>query len=182
MHEICSVPRTQMDRLKILRSSNDSSTAFATIIPTLTDPRNDSDSANVVEYPSSKEGVVADRIKVIPFGAGSDTDTFDMRLWAWDFLKETGTLGGIWIPTLLCDVSLALSTPVGIASHKPVNTDRFVDSVTINHGDDNVNIRELSSAENLISYFVIDMEGAELLQFDFDMTGATNGNCLYKFF
>lgn len=174
---------TRAGHWQLLRTSNDSSASFATVVPTLTDPGSSSytDYLNVVKAPAADLDISPNLMQIMPFGAGSDADTFDLRMYGFDYYNH-GSKVKQWLPYLLCDLSLTLSTPVGAGSALPTSSSRFCDTLTINHGAENVHLSGISNAENMPLAVTIDVFGCHYVQFDFDMTGATSGNVMFRWF
>jgi hypothetical protein len=163
---------------------NSTATSFAAKIPTVTRPFAD--------------GVImvngADTLEVQPFGAGSDNDTFDIRVTGWRkavpsspeqrlgpggrsaFIEPAG--GVLWIPKVICEISCTLSAIIGIAGAVAINTDRSADTLTLNKG---VALLDTVVADSAGASFLCDVSGSELIEITFDMTGATNGNALVAF-
>lgn len=152
-----------------LLSTNDSSTSFASRIITATKP-----STNIIE----REGVITENlIELVFFGAGSDDQTFDARLIGWN---RTNGSAAVWIPTPIAQLSCTLCTAVGVAGGDVVASDRFVDTITGASWNPSGGVEIVSPTGNIIAHVLVDMKGSELLQVDWDMTGATSGNCLYR--
>lgn len=178
--------------------TNTTSSAFTSIIPTITEP-------TAVNPGESGSGIfnlapggcdsIPDAMLVYFFGAGADNDTFDVRLWGWDRIGSVqGTM--LWTPSPIASFTCTLSQAVGIAAADIINTDRFVDTIVVNAIAPqpfipNVNatpaaeyfgtIKINSPANNFRGFAIVPLLGYEKIQFDFDMTGATNGNALFRF-
>ena len=131
---------------------------------------------------------------ILPFGAGSDTNTFDIRVYGWSkILKGAGNAASgatldLWVPILLTQETVTLSTPVGLAN-SPINTTTpagdtvlFPDTLAANAITGTDNIERISPANNLMAGAVaVDLFGSEKIEIRFDMTGATSGNALFRF-
>lgn len=175
--------------------TNTTEASFASIVPTLTEPV----AVNIGEVGSGifnlvpgGFGKVPDAVLVGFFGAGSDNDTFDVRLWGWD---RIGSVTVEWIPRPLASFSCTVSGTTGVAGGAIVNTDRIVDTIVVNAiapqpfipGVDasaaaitRGTIRIMSPANNMMAWAFVPVYGCEKIQFDFDMTGATNGNAVFR--
>ena len=176
--------------LKVLATSATDAT-FPSKIPTVTEPTG----AGVLDL-ASQGGVVPSRIVVLPFGAGADNTTFDMRIIGWRKLGALPTPGELWIPTVLAQVSCTLSAAIGIAGAPLVATDRFADTIILHAtitaqgkttdtdsagAASTGRIVFTSPANDLVAHFTVELEGCQKVEFTFDMTGATNGNALVSF-
>lgn len=174
------------------RNVNCTDTSFPSKIPTVTEPTGTgltATDASVVDLVGGvRVGASGKNAMVLAFfGAGSDTNTFSARLIGWNPLETdrgapvtSGTQ--LWIPTVLCEVSVALSVQVGIAAKALINTDRIADTITIvgTTANAGVNINIVSPANDTMAYLLIDLMGFMKAELTFDMTGATDGNALYR--
>lgn len=156
-----------------VRTTNATDSSFPSRISTITTPASDGVIGN-----ASGVGQVPNNLSLIFFGAGSDNDTFSARVIGW---AKGNTL---WLPTILTQLDCTLSTAVGVAGTDVLDTERFADTIAIasGFGSDGVNVRPLSPANNTIAHVVVDLEGHALWEVTFDMTGATSGNALYRWF
>ncbi len=172
--------------LQLALVANSTATSFATLISTITEPSG----TGVHSFLATLR---RDKLLVSFFGAGADDSTFDARIVAWDRI-ESSTLT-LWVPRVLCSLSLTLSTQVGIAGAKVVATDRFADTMVVHATvapqpvfTDLVSaaaatrgtVEIFSPANNLIAWAKVPVNAPTKIQFDFDMTGATNGNALFR--
>jgi len=113
-------------------------------------------------------------LEVLLFGAGADNATLGARILGW---RKISTL---WVPTILADLSGTLSTSVGVASAAVLNTDRFVDTVTINGG---INVATGYAAQNQPLVIQLDVSGYSKVELITTTGGsATNVNALYAAF
>lgn len=175
---------------KKLLSTNDTSTSFASKIPTLTEPTG----VNVVTLAQAGQGTIAHKIGLVFFGAGNDDTTFEARLIGW---RRAGPLPStaLWIPNVICQFACTLGTSVGVTGGDAVATDRFVDTLALAStviqpkttdtdaaGAASTGLVEFTSpANNLVAMAWLPLLGFQKFEVSFDMTGATNGNCFYTF-
>ncbi len=165
-----SLSVTEVNEWLELLDANDASTSFASTVPTATEPTGD----NVIQL-SRLGATVCQNLMLAFFGAGSDNQTFDARVYGWQ------QVAGLWVPTLLAQLSCTLSSVVGVAGYPVINTERFVDTYTLASGfNSNVSVEVVSPASNTIGHVLVDVRGFSKIQIDFDMTGATSGNALCK--
>jgi hypothetical protein len=179
------------------RVTNTTDTSFPTRIPTATEPSGLGDAAaqttSAVFDLSRGQGASGgntqyNRALIVPFGAGSDTQTFDMRILGWYSIKSR--TGGdnpntrLWVPIPLAQITCSLSLQVGVAGKVNVATDVFCDTLAIGTTTANqgVSIDVVSGANDLTAHLVVDLKGAQKLELTFDMTGATSGNALVGFY
>ena len=180
------------------RNVNSTETSFASKIPTATEPTGTgitATDASVVDLSGGKASMLGaggpqqNGMALCFFGAGSDTNTFSARLIGWNPLQTDRDAAvsantNLWIPTPLFEVSVALSLQVGIAGKALINTDRFADTITLTGTTANagVNINIVSPANDTIGYLYVDLAGFMKAELIFDMTGATDGNALYRLY
>lgn len=113
---------------------------------------------------------VPDRLKVIPVGGTTENQTFDMRIWGWNKLATTNH----YVPTFLVHVSATVgSVPIAALGAGAM----IVDTLLLVAGTSNVDVLH-SPANNTPAYAIIKVQGCQYMDFDWDMTGATNGNAL----
>jgi len=175
-----------MQRSDLARALATSSTAtsFATLISTLTEPSGD----GVFSFKT----VIPEELMVSFFGAGADNTTFDARIVGWD---KIGTTTPLWVPRILASFSCTLSAQVGVTGAALVSTDRFADTLTMNSTAPQAKFTDtdgagaatrgtvpiFSPANDLIAWAKVPLCGVDKIQFDFDMTGATNGNAVFRY-
>lgn len=113
------------------------------------------------------------QIIVWPFGVGADDITFSMRIvGSWK-----GELS--WGQSVLFSCTNVCSTAVGVAGGDVLATDRYSDSITLVDGAAE-NIINTTTA-NTPALALVDMLGAQYIHFQFNMTGATSGNCMFAY-
>lgn len=175
------------------RQTNTTDASVPARIPQVATPSGKGDNAaqataSAVFDLSSAEGGRAEvhsnrnRIIVVPFGAGSDTNTFTMRVIGWRrvFDRNIGSRddNALWIPVTLAEFTCTLSTPVGVVNKVLPATDRFADTIALagTSGNDDVDISITSPADNTIAHAVIDMKGFQKVELTFG-TGSSATSC-----
>lgn len=127
------------------------------------------------------QGAIRSGILVIPYGTGSDDNTFSVRVIAWNVIGSNTPGTQLWVPLVLAEVQCTLGTTTGIAGCQVANTELFADTITLTTGNANVSIDINSPADNTIAHFVIGVKGAQKLEFNFTTGGvATDCNCLWR--
>lgn len=126
---------------------------------------------------------------VAPFGAGSDTNTFSMRVIGWRraFDRDIGARddNAIWIPVVLAEILCTLSTPVGLADKVLNASQRFCDTLALTGttANDDVDISITSPANDTVGHFVIDLKGFQKVELTFTTGGsATSCNALVAWY
>lgn len=124
-------------------------------------------------------------IIIVPFGTGSDTNTFLMRLIGWRVVGGDAPLTQLWIPVPIVDLTCTLSTPVGVAGMIIDANNRFCDTLAIANtiGTNGVSVDVCSNGANLIAHAVIDMKGFQLVEATFDRnSSASSCNSLWAYY
>ena len=111
-------------------------------------------------------GKVASQIRVIPFGDDAANETFNGRVihWAKDQAK------GVWIPTELVTFAVTL----GAATL--VNTEFFADTIVYTSGIAEADLTIVSPADDTRAWLLLDIMGADKIEFQVDTVLALNGN------
>lgn len=75
-------------------------------------------------------------ITILPFGTGSDNNTFGMKVLGWKQTNIPTTPGvlSLWIPHELITFALTLSAAVGVSGTQIGSTQRFADTITSTGG------------------------------------------------
>lgn len=135
-------------------------TTFKTVAPTKTRFTTDNSSAatNFFAGPVPKD---ANFVYIAPIGTNADAETFDMRVYGISPVEESiaqtpkavDTI--LWVPALIVQVAVILSTPVGVSGELVTDSHYFADTITYSYGDDQVKI--VDNGQNMIAYFVVDI-------------------------
>ena len=179
------------------RVTNSTDANFPTIAPTTTEPTGIGDAVaqttkgvfNLYSHADNTgAGVSQNLVCIVPFGTGSDTNTFLMRVIGWRLACDrpaTGnprdSLNTVWIPVNLAAFTCTLSTPVGVAGRSVIATERFCDTIALTgtQGNDDISIDIVSPANDTIGHVVVDMKGSQKLELIFDRnSSATACNAL----
>lgn len=165
---------TRAVKLKKALAANSDATAFSNPAASLAEPSG----ASVTDVVGEPGVSAPNRLVVIPFGTDAENETFDMRVFGYD---SSGTSVGLWVPLLLCDVTCTLGAAAGVGSGLVTDSELFADTITVNTGNEDVDVWAVSNAEDMVAHFVVDLKGCRKVAWAFDMTGAASGNALYKF-
>lgn len=168
---------------RLVRSANDSSSAFAAKLPTAAKPWG----GGVIDLGgfgvANQNGIL-----LAPFGTGSDGNTFSLRVLAWHWISDptiTKALTTLWVPFLLCELSVTLSSAnPGVAGTVVGSSNYFAKSISLTTGNANVSAETVSPATGgILAHAAADMKGAEMIEVIFSTgSSATDCNALYKFF
>lgn len=156
--------------------------AFATVIPTITEPVT-TDSAT----PTSNSIVFTPGrtyTDIIFGGTGNDDTTIDWKVWGFRQLNkvpsDTTSLTVLWVPTYLGKIVTTLSTAVGIAASTALNTFRFADTLVVSENE-TTRLTVWSPTGNVIGHAKLLNSGYEKILLDPDLTGASAANAFYAF-
>jgi len=159
-------------------AANATNATFPSKVPTITKPSG----AGVIELCSPDKGAVAQNgIVLIPYGTGSDNNTFELRVIGWRLVTNDEGKAGLWIPVLLVELHCTLSAAVGVAGATVVNTERFADTISLTTGNDDVSVDIVSPTGEIIAHAMLDLKGFNLVETTFSINsgGTTDMNCLY---
>lgn len=168
-----------VNQLQKSLSANSTATAFSGKAATTTKPSG----SGVFDLLDSALGLhigekISKFIQLIPYGAGADTTTFSMRLWGW---SQTNDDTEVWIPQLLAELSCTLAAGTPGADFTALTASNYgCDTITLVAGDQDADI--ISPANDTPGSAAVHLRGSELIEFTYDMTGATSGNCLWRVF
>lgn len=166
-----------------LAATNLATDDFAALVPTATAPSGDGmiEWAGGMSIPTGgRDWVIGPTnhapnwLQVIPFGAGDEDSTFDLRVTGWSRTEDSS----LWVPVTLAQVTCTLSAAVGVAGKLVINTERFADTIVQVLGSDSMQI--LSPADDTIASVLIDGMGFRYLQITADLGTATGANALIK--
>lgn len=170
---------------KVLATSA-TDTSYPSRIPTLTEPTG----AGVIELglPGAIGGIVPCRVILVPYGLGSDTDAFEMKVLGWRRLGIGPSPALLWIPTPLGSFTCTMTIQTGIAGSVILNTERFCDTIAI--VKEPVTVADVtaagvttrfSPADDTIGWIEMELRGVEKIEFIFDLAGGTtSANCLFS--
>lgn len=149
------------------------STASSFTAPTCVSSTSNTDAPTTTAIKST-----GNAMNVLPFGAGSDTQTFSMRVIGYS-KHQTSASAKQWVPHIICQLACTLCPQTGAtATTKPTSSELICDTITITNGTKSAVVDTQFADTAAIA--VVDITGYEYIDFTFDMTGATSGNCLYQ--
>ena len=145
-------------------TTNSTATSFGALNEQVDEPSGD----GIIKVDGNISGFVSSQLRVIPFGDDAANETFSGRITHW----AKSQADNVWIPTEL----LTFAATLGAATL--VNTEFFADTITLTTGL-TTDTTLVSNADDLRAWFLLDLMGAQLIQFQVDLTGALNGNFYY---
>ena len=135
--------------------------SFKSMIPSVTRFTTQDTSAGVAtNFFGAPIPPCANYLYIAPLGTNADAEAFDLQVWGICPVGETVdqdpnlTSTILWVPALMVQVAVTLSTPVGISGETPSDSHYFADTITFSYGDDDVKI--VDNGQNHVSYFVLD--------------------------
>lgn len=106
---------------------------------------------------------------VVPYGAGAENDTFDMRINGVWRIDNAGTTEYVVQP--LAQIAVTLSATTGSALRAITASYRFADTLSSTFGSTSNII--VSPGSDVTGYALIDLKGCEWFVLDFDLGGTT---------
>jgi hypothetical protein len=176
-----------------LRTTNSTDASYPTRTPTNTAPSGIGDAAAqttsaVIDLTAAqpKDGPSQNTVLLVPFGVGSDTNTFKMRVIGWrvayERAAEENPLTALWVPVILGEFTCTLSTPTGATGTIISTSNRFCDTITIvgTSANDDVSVDIVSPANDTIAHVALTLKGSQKLEVTFDLnSSATSANTLF---
>lgn len=157
-------------------STDATSTSFTAKIPVATEPSGVAIHNLLSEALGWGGGVmVPSHLQLVPYCTAANDITFDFRVFGWN--KVAGL--SIWVPQLLIDVSVVAGNMAGTV----ILANSFMaDTLTVNDGpaDNGLWRSIIDCQEDLPASIVIHTRGCQYIEFDFDATGATAMNVLFR--
>jgi len=178
---------TMSDRFRRVRQTNCTDNGFPSRLIQAARPSGNGNSAAqatasaVFDLGTDMAGSAAQNGLVLkPYGAGSNNNTFSLRVIGWRKIDEGDPATSIWDPTVLCELAVTLSsTPIGLAGKVILATDLFADTIAVTYGNANVSVEAVSPANDIAAHAVVDLKGFQLVEVTFTTGGsATNCNAL----
>jgi hypothetical protein len=175
--------QTESMRFRRVRRTNSTETSFASRVPTATEPKSAASATATSQEVTdlltqgSANGGVQTRGLFVFFGAGTEDTTFSARVIGWRVIGSDPE-ADLWVPVVLAEFACTLSATVGVAGTPCVATDRFVDTITLVTGNDDVSVDFVSPTADEIAHAVVDLKGFAKVEVSFDLTGATDANAL----
>lgn len=149
---------------------NSTDSSFPARVATITEPTG----SGVIELTRGPTDQSFNNLLVVPYALGSDNDTFNVLALGWR------QVSGLWLPVTLAQVACTCCTLVGVAAQAVLNTEHFVDTITLTYGNAGVSVEVVTNANNLIAHFMVDCKGFEKVELIFDLgTTPTSMNALY---
>lgn len=135
-----------------------------------------------INAPSWSGGLLANSVKLIPFGVGTSGQTFTLAVYGWDLAQPAGSSAStpLWVPTLLASFTCTHGTQVGIANSVVGSTQNFCGTIALVTGNANVSNEVLSAGTGLISHIIVDAKGSALVECRFTVGTNTSCNTLAK--
>jgi hypothetical protein len=166
-------------------NSNQATGSYVSRIPTVTEPIQD----GVIDL-WQQSAIVQRHVMVIPYGLGTVDDTFLMRILAWRLIGDYDTpKGDLWIPTVIGEYGCTLGALTGVAGAPILNTELFVDAITITSEGTYTAVTTRTGAtriyapgDDLVAHLVVCLDGAQKVEFLFQQsTNTPTMNALVAF-
>ena len=181
--------------LRKVRAVNYTTNGYPTLIPRTTEPgpataggpqivdAGTATGQSIINLCNRKGGNAPNGVLLLPFGIGSNNNTFSMRVIGWRQVGEDTPSTMLWIPVPLVEVQVTISsTQIGIAAKTIIATEMFGDTLTLTGttANANVGVELVSPANDTIAHLIVDLKGAQKLECIFTTGGsATDCNALF---
>ncbi len=118
---------------------------------------------------------------LVPYGAGSSTNTFLMNVYGWTPTKGENGAKPLWVAIELATFTCTLCTVPGLAGADVNASQLLCGTIALGVGNANVSNEILSPTGNVVAHILLDVKGAKLVEIRFGTgSSATSCNCLYK--
>ncbi len=169
------------------RLTNATDNGFPTRVPTKTEPTGTGNNAAQATASgvhslngSVRGGIGQNSVIIVPYGVGSDTNTFVMRVLGWRILSDQSDAALLeWIPVKLAEFTCTLTSGATGATGGVLGaTNLFVDTIALvgTSGNDDISIDIVSPADNTVGHVVVDLKGSQKLEIVFT-TGGSSTSC-----
>lgn len=187
--------------LRKVRSVNETSNGYRSLIPTATEPGvlpeiGGGGGVDIVDAGTATGKSVINIIRgpgvpganglfLMPYGlhASVDNKTMSMRVVAWKPVGFETPSTMLWIPIPLVEVACTLSgTQIGVANKTLIATEGFADTIALTGttANANVGVELVSPANDTAGHMIVDIKGAQKIEVIFTTGGsATSCNALF---
>ncbi len=166
------IVETRSDYFQLVyRTANVTDSSITTPLPTLTKPSGD----GVLTF-GDGGGATANGLQLVPYGAGSGTNTFTMAVYGWRQTEGAGGALPIWIPFTLATFTCTLATPPGLSGADVNASQLFCGTIAMVVGNANVSNEVVSPTGNTIAHVLVDTKGSKLVEVRFG-TGSSATSC-----
>lgn len=150
-----------------IRATDSTDASYPARIATATRPSGD----GVIDF--GVRSAAPGTITLLPFGTGADDNTFKMRVLGW-----SKTTSGLWVQTLIAEMTCTLSSLTGVLTYVPSDLDFLADIISVTIG---IGIVTLPTSNTAPANVVLGIGGYQIIEILFNMnSSATAANCLYK--
>jgi hypothetical protein len=180
------------------RSVNQTSNGYVDKLPTLTEPyagdKGTATGASVIDVsgseidnnPSGGSISVPEKMVIMPYGIGADTNTFSLRVIGWIPLDRTVSPQGsnvVWIPQVLAEFVATISSSLPGPGVDLLSTEYLANTLTLVSGYNTTdNLTNNPALTKVPAFATVDLKGITKLEFSFTTgASATSCNCLYRF-
>jgi hypothetical protein len=162
-----------------LFAANSTATSVVAPVPTTTPP---APGDGVIEL-AGPDGVLSSSgVKLLPYGAGADNNTFSLGVFGWSVVRPTAA-GEVplWVATPLATyTSVTMNSGMPGLANTAVNASQmFCDAATIGIGNAGVSVELVAGAGNGPLHLIVDTKGFRFLEVRFDKGTATSCNALW---
>lgn len=153
------------------RTADATDASFPSKVPTTTAPTG----AGVLDVAVDPAATTQRHLLLLPYGGDAENETFKLRVIGWK-----ATTNGLWVPTILAELTCTLGTATGVDGSDVENEMFFADTLVLAAGYSSDAVRVTSPANNTVARALVDLEGHRKVEVTFDRNGsAASCNALY---
>lgn len=124
-------------------------------------------------------GTSANGLQLVPYGAGSPTNTFSLNAYGWRPTEGYGGTKPLWVAYLLASFTCTLCTVPGLAGADVDDSQLFAGTIALVVGNANISNEVISPTGNVVAHIVLDAKGSRFVEVRFGTgSSATSCNCL----
>ena len=124
-------------------------------------------------------GYCANAVKLVPYGVGSNGNTFSMNVYGWYSVIRSNTQPILWVPILLASFTCTLdSSCPGVGGSAIPSTSYFCNTIALVTGNQGTDVDVVSPGGSIheIAHVVVDAKGARIVEVRFG-TGGSATSC-----
>ncbi len=162
---------SRSSKFEVTNTANVTAASITFPVPTITKPSGDG-----IVHLGDGGALAPNGLMIVPFGAGSSTNTFSMNVYGWRRTLGSNTKPPLWVAVELATFTCTLCTVPGIVSTDVADTQLFTGTIALVHGNANVSNEVVSPTGNVVAHVIVDAKGCELVEVRFG-TGSSATSC-----
>lgn len=161
-------------------TSNQTNSSFTSRPATVTRPAATGPASGCYNLGRFGTAVMPRHVILWPFATGGNNVTFKVRLTGYRTIRDADQNESIFFAYIVAELACVCGNYPGIAGTSLLGTEFLADTLTLTFGNAGVDVTIVSPANDTPAHALVDLKGAEYLQFDTDRdSSATAVNCLF---